>query len=92
MLPEAAESPGGSGANLPDWSSVLEKTKIKTPDALLRLTPRTAPAEEALGGNRAEGGRAPLKISSRVTTVLIPPTTVAWKQFHPGSHNDGKKL
>lgn len=48
MLPEAAESPDGSGANLPDWSSVLEKTKIKTLDALLRLTPRTAPAEEAL--------------------------------------------
>jgi hypothetical protein len=38
VLPEADESPGGSGANLPDQCSMLEKTKIKILDSLLRLT------------------------------------------------------
>lgn len=45
MRPEAAESLGGAGLHLPDWSSVLEKTKVRTG----RLTaPGTSPepAEE----------------------------------------------
>jgi hypothetical protein len=96
----AAGSAAGSGwvsgwvRSKPPWP-VFNAGKDKNKDSGFFTppdTPRTAPAEEALGGNRAEGGSASLRTSSRVTAVLIPHATSSRGKFHHGSYNNRKKL